>query len=291
MKIIYFIACLLTLVFTEIRAETPQEAIETLSAEGQQWVNRSCLRSLGPSLWSSCVRREVAALRAGVPDISKLHPQDQSWILTSCTPLLGPSLTTSCIRREKAAIEAGIPNLSHLTQKERSWIDQACSRSLGPSLYRICVNRESAALVDSSPLPSLALPSLAPSDDFTDRQYRPPYLESPSRSFSYPKDSIGHNTITFINRSGEPALVKLRGSTNTETFVPNGSSATVNAFGGVHYILTRYGASPPYSYSKGENFSVNESSTQYSEISITLHRVINGNYESNSISEAEFDGR
>lgn len=99
------------------------------------------------------------------------------------------------------------------------------------------------------------------------------------------------NTITFLNQSGEPALVKVRGATNTQTFVPNGSSSTVNASGGTHYILVRYGSSPPYTYSKGESFSVNETATQYSAISITLHKVVHGNYSSSSTSQAEFDSR
>jgi hypothetical protein len=129
------------------------------------------------------------------------------------------------------------------------------------------------------------------SQPFGTPQYRPPYLGSPSRLPTGSHDATGNNTITFINRSGEPALVKLRGATNAETYVPNGSSATVNAFGGLHYILTRYGASPPYSYSKGENFSVEETYTQYSAVSITLHKVANGNYDSRTISAADFDGR
>lgn len=99
------------------------------------------------------------------------------------------------------------------------------------------------------------------------------------------------NTITFSNQSGEPALVKVRGATNTQTFVPNGSSSTVNASGGTHYIIVKYGSSPPYTYSKGESFSVDETATQYSAITITLHKVVHGNYSSSSTSQAEFDSR
>lgn len=99
------------------------------------------------------------------------------------------------------------------------------------------------------------------------------------------------NTITFSNQSGEPALVKVRGATSTQTFVPNGSSSTVNASGGTHYIVVRYGSSPPYTYSKGESFSVDETATQYSAITITLHKVAHGNYSSSSTNQAEFDSR
>lgn len=100
-----------------------------------------------------------------------------------------------------------------------------------------------------------------------------------------------NNTITFSNQSGEPALVKVRGATSTQTFVPNGSSSTVNASGGTHYIVVRYGSSPPYTYSKGESFSVDETANQYSAISITLHKVAHGNYSSSSTNQAEFDSR
>ncbi len=109
-----------------------------------------------------------------------------------------------------------------------------------------------------------------------------------SQPLQYTKEN---NTITFSNQSGEPALVKVRGATNTQTFVSNGSSSTVNASGGTHYIVVRYGSSPPYTYSKGESFSVDETATQYSAITITLHKVAHGNYSSSSTSQAEFDSR
>jgi hypothetical protein len=122
-------------------------------------------------------------------------------------------------------------------------------------------------------------------------QYRSPYLGAPSASPGYSQASSANNTITFINRSGEPALVKLRGATTSEIYVPNGTSSTLHAFGGTHYILARYGAAPPYTYSRGESFAVTETRTQYSEISITLHKVVDGNYDSRTISAAEFESK
>lgn len=141
------------------RAETPQEALASLSASNQKWVNESCSRSLGPSLWSSCVRREVDALRLGVPDISNLSSENQSWIRSSCSRSLGPNLTISCMHREIAAIEAGLPDLSILTREQRVWLDESCSRALGPSLYRSCVNREWAVLAPTKASPPLQAPS------------------------------------------------------------------------------------------------------------------------------------
>lgn len=44
------------------------------------------------------------------------------------------------------------------------------------------------------------------------------------------------NTITFDNKSGEPALVKLIGPTGQTVEVPNGESQTVNTGAGEYYI-------------------------------------------------------
>jgi len=126
---------------------------------------------------------------------------------------------------------------------------------------------------------------------FATPQYPSPYLGNPNGFRGYSQGSSANNTITFINRSGEPALVKLRGATTSETYVPNGTSSTVQAFGGTHYILARYGAVSPYSYSRGESFTVTETPTQYSELSITLHKVVDGNYDSRTISAAEFESK
>lgn len=119
---------------------------ESLSSANQQWIDQSCSRSLGPSLWSKCVQRETTALKSGVPDLSSLSTEDQEWIKSSCSRSLGPSLTIRCMQREKAAIEAGMPDISILSRKNQNWLAEACSKSLGPSLYGSCMNRESAAL-------------------------------------------------------------------------------------------------------------------------------------------------
>ena len=98
------------------------------------------------------------------------------------------------------------------------------------------------------------------------------------------------NTINFDNQSGEPALVKLIGPTPQIVKVPNGQKRTVNVAEGEYYILVRYGSSPErYRYSKGDTFTVRQTATQYSAISITLHRVVGGNYPSRKSSSDEFD--
>jgi len=98
------------------------------------------------------------------------------------------------------------------------------------------------------------------------------------------------NTITFDNQSGESALVKVIGPTGQIIEVPNGESRLINVAAGDYYILVRYGEKPDqYKYSKGDSFTVTQTLTQYSVITITLHKVIGGNYATYPISPEEFD--
>lgn len=99
----------------------------------------------------------------------------------------------------------------------------------------------------------------------------------------------GKSTITFINKSGVPALVKLSGPTRHNVDMGNGGSKTVHVAGGSYYILVRYGAPGKYSYSKGDPFTVHETATGYEAITITLHTVAGGNYDSRPSSPAEFE--
>ncbi|MFH0872131.1 MAG: hypothetical protein V1878_06535 [bacterium] len=97
------------------------------------------------------------------------------------------------------------------------------------------------------------------------------------------------STVTFENRSGEAALVILRGPTKEIVEVPNGESRTVHAAEGGYGIMVRYGSEPEgYRYARGDPFT--ETEREYSVISITLHPVIGGNYPTHRISKDEFDG-
>lgn len=96
--------------------------------------------------------------------------------------------------------------------------------------------------------------------------------------------------ITFDNKTGQLALVKLVGPTRRSAQVPTGQTRTVTATGGHYYILTRLGADADhYSYSKGDPFTVIQNYRQYSIITITLHPVVNGNYHTNPSTASEFD--
>jgi hypothetical protein len=96
--------------------------------------------------------------------------------------------------------------------------------------------------------------------------------------------------ITFDNKSGQPALVKLIGPTRHSVQVPDGQERMVRAIGGQYYILTRYGSDPDhYAYAKGDPFTAMQTRTQYSIIRITLHQVVNGNYHTSPINASDFD--
>ena len=96
------------------------------------------------------------------------------------------------------------------------------------------------------------------------------------------------NEVEFDNQSGQIALVKLIGPTMREVNVPINSKFSVTAMPGSYHILVRYGTSDNYQYTKGEKFEVTETTTKRSRTTITLHKVIGGNYDAKPISENEF---
>jgi hypothetical protein len=96
--------------------------------------------------------------------------------------------------------------------------------------------------------------------------------------------------ITFDNQSGQPALVKLVGPSRRTAQIPDRQRRTVSAVGGKYYILTRYGSKPDeYRYSRGDSFNVTQTATRRSIITITLHKVKDGNYGSKDIAADEFE--
>ena len=109
--------------------------------------------------------------------------------------------------------------------------------------------------------------------------------------FSVSSAQTSPNTITFDNQSGEFAVVKLMGPTTVSVEVPNGQDRTVHVKPGDYYLLGRYGTQPnEYKYTKGEPFEVIQSGLQYSVITITLHKVVHGNYHARPVSGEEFEG-
>jgi hypothetical protein len=97
------------------------------------------------------------------------------------------------------------------------------------------------------------------------------------------------STITLDNQSGKLALVKLVGTTPHVVEVPDGQQRTVSAGAGEYYLLARYGSEPgSYSYDRGNPFLVEEGADRYTEITITLHQVVDGNYATRPTTCEEF---
>ncbi|MCX6908454.1 MAG: hypothetical protein NTY01_10475 [Verrucomicrobia bacterium] len=103
-----------------------------------------------------------------------------------------------------------------------------------------------------------------------------------------PLSADAASKVTFDNQSGKPALVKLVGPTSASISVENGSKESLSVGLGHYFIKIRYGTPGAYTYSKGDEFDVTETATSASHITITLHKVVAGNYGSNAISESEF---
>ena len=177
-------------------AQSPDAALSSLPQEQQAWVSRSCPRSLGPSLWSSCVQREVNALRRGIPDLSALGETDRAWLMRSCPSSLGPSLAISCLSRELSALRAGMPKLESLTAEKRNWVLQSCPQSLGPSLFRSCVERESRSLASGSPG---AAPRTAPSSSLSGAPRPTDRTRSGRRADVYTIETSHNDELFIIN--------------------------------------------------------------------------------------------
>lgn len=125
---------------------TTEAALNRLNNESRDWIQSSCPRSLGPSLWLNCVNREIAAVRDKSTQYESMSSEHLAWIEQSCPRSLGPSLYKNCAERETFAIKSGIPQISQLPKRERDWIALSCPKSLGPSLYKNCVVREGRAM-------------------------------------------------------------------------------------------------------------------------------------------------
>ncbi len=98
------------------------------------------------------------------------------------------------------------------------------------------------------------------------------------------------SSVSFDNKSGRPAVVVLVGPRRQTVAVPDGKTAQTTAAPGTYHILVRYGPEGgPFTYTRGESFTVEESATRYSTTTITLHGVVGGNYKTASSSSDEFE--
>jgi len=177
-------------------AQSAEAALQSTPTDQQAWVNRSRPRSLGPNLWSSCVDREIRALKGGLPDLSDLTEKDRSWAQRSCPSSLGPSLAISCLTRESNAIRSGMPKLDQLTGENRAWVQQSCPQTLGPSLYKACAERETRALAaGATPSKSQVEPRLAETSPRA-----APRVRSARRADVYLIETSHNDELFIINR-------------------------------------------------------------------------------------------
>lgn len=176
-------------------AQSAEATLLSTPTDQQAWVNRSCPRSLGPSLWSACVEREVRALKGGLPDLSNLTEGERSWAQKSCPSSLGPSLAISCLTRESKALSSGMPKLDQLTVEKRAWVQESCPQSLGPSLYKACAEREARAL-GSSATPSIS--QVGPRSAQT-AQGLTPRVRTARRADVYPIETSHNDELFIIN--------------------------------------------------------------------------------------------
>ena len=117
MQIARFLLILTLVVFGEqAKSQSASEDLSALDPDNRLWVEQTCPRSYGPSLWTSCVTRAITALRApGWPAVDELTPDMQEWVMQSCPITYGPQLWRSCAAREVAALTASLPNLADLS--------------------------------------------------------------------------------------------------------------------------------------------------------------------------------
>jgi hypothetical protein len=99
--------------------------------------------------------------------------------------------------------------------------------------------------------------------------------------------TFAQHIISFDNESSEHALIKLIGPTPTLIEVSDRTQESVPVSAGKYFIKVRYGQ-VTYHYARGQDFTIDESPGRTSTITITLHNVVNGNYESTPISAQEF---
>lgn len=191
----FAVSAVLCLVTGRTFAQPAEVALQSIPSDQRAWVNRSCPRSLGPSLWSACVEREVRALKGGQPDLSNLTEVERSWAQRSCPPSLGPSLSIACLTRESNALRAGMPSLNQLTGEKRAWVQQSCPQSLGPSLYKACAEREARVLASGAASPI----DQAPPRSVQTMPGAVPRARSARRADIYPIETAYNDELFIIN--------------------------------------------------------------------------------------------
>ena len=109
----------------------------------------------------------------------------------------------------------------------------------------------------------------------------------------------GKNTLNFDNKSGQDVVVRVF-NTNTdkriaEVKVPDGQTRGTSVSDGHYYIVAKYSiqpskdGKPSHTYSKGDPFTIQPPAGKRSRVTITLHKVVHGNYSTVPADEKAFE--
>ncbi len=109
----------------------------------------------------------------------------------------------------------------------------------------------------------------------------------------------GKNILNFANKSGEDVVVRVFHQNShkriTEVRVQNGLTHGTNIADGDYYIVSKYVSKTgkddkgTIRFSKGDPFSIKPPAGRRSNVTITLHGVVDGNYGAVPSDTTEFD--
>lgn len=86
-----------------VAGATDSFAQSQLSADQRRWLDESCHRSLGPSLWTACMTRETSALLSSSPNLASLTVSARQWI-AELSPVVG---SKSLLELHSARVQCG----------------------------------------------------------------------------------------------------------------------------------------------------------------------------------------
>jgi hypothetical protein len=112
-------------------------------------------------------------------------------------------------------------------------------------------------------------------------------------------EAAGPNTLRFDNKSGSDAVVRVfdeaSGKRVAEVKIPDGRMQGTSISAGRYYIVAKYAPmkgenkKAGVTYAKGDPFDMKPPPGKILTTTITLHRVVNGNYSSVPTTENEFE--
>jgi len=114
-----------------------------------------------------------------------------------------------------------------------------------------------------------------------------------------PAEAGGKNTLNLDNKSGEDAIVRVFDEESSrriaEARVPTGRKHGTSVPDGRYYIVVKYIPQPKQdgkaspTYAKGDPFTIRPPAGKRSVVTITLHKVVNGNYSTVPTDEKAFE--